>query len=341
MKKTLFWAYLAVLLVYLLPAVVRAPSPPRSVPEAPRAAAEQSAPSELLLSLHPQPEAPPSADTPQRLRVLLDGEAVEMDMQDYLVGVVAAEMPASFPEEALKAQAVAARSYALYCAASGKHSEADVCTDPGCCQAWIGEERLRENWGSAYEEQLARIRGAVEATEGESLRYDGEPVFAAFHSSSAGATEDCGAVWNPRPYLVSVSSPETAADVPGYISTLRCAPLDFRDAVLSAYPKADFSGDETEWIGSLRRDASGRVESLTLGGIAIPGTELRRLFSLRSTAFTLEYTEGAFLFTVTGYGHGVGMSQYGAKVLAQQGADYTQILAHYYPGTVLANHTHQ
>ena len=124
----------------------------------------------------------------------------------------------------------------------GKHPEADLCTDPGCCQAWRSEDRLRESWGEDYEQNLARIRAAVEATAGETLSYEGEPVFAAFHSSSAGATEDCGAVWSPLPYLVSVSSPETARDVPGYVSTLRCAPLDFRDVILSAYPEADFSG---------------------------------------------------------------------------------------------------
>ena len=195
---------------------------------------------------------------------------------------------------------------------------------------------MRANWGEEYEENLSRIRAAVADTAGESLRYRGEPVFAAFHASSAGATEDSGAVWSPRPYLVSVDSPETARDVPGYISSLRCAPIDFRDVILSAYPQADFSGPEAAWIGELRRDGSGRVAGAVLGGVEIPGKELRRLFSLRSTAFTLEYREGDFLFTVVGSGHGVGMSQYGAMVLARDGADYRGILTHYYPGTELA-----
>ena len=330
MKKTLFWAYLALLFVYLLPVLsLRAPAEP-AAPRATESAAETA-----LLALRSRAERPPEAPAPQTLRVLRDGEVTEMELQGYLVGVVAAEMPAAFPEEALKAQAVAARSYALYCATTHKHAEADVCTDPGCCQAWLSEAQLRENWGGAYAEYLERIRSAVGDTAGEYLSYGGAPVFAAFHSSSAGATEDCGAVWRPQPYLVSVSSPETASDVPGYVSTLRCAPLDFRDTLLSIHPEADFSGEPSSWLGSVERDASGRVERLSLGGVSLPGTEIRRLFSLRSTAFTLEYTEGVFLFTVTGYGHGVGMSQYGAKVLAQQGADYAEILAHYYPGTVL------
>ena len=118
------------------------------------------------------------------------------------------------------------------------------------------------------------------------------------------------------PYLVSVPSPETADDVPNYISTLRCSPIDFRDTVLSAHPEAD-------------------VASVVLGGVEVGGIELRSLFSLRSTAFELTYDSSAFTFTVTGFGHGVGMSQYGADKMARQGADYVQILTHYYPGTIL------
>ena len=331
MKRTLLLAYSALLFVYLLPLVFRdrPAQPPRETETAPLLPAESPAAEEQA---PPQPAGTP---LPQTIRVLCGDEILEMDMQDYLTGVVAAEMPASFPGEALKAQAVAARSYALSCAASRKHGDAEVCADPACCQAWLSEDRLRENWGADYERNLALVRAAVDATAGEILCYEGEPIFAAFHSSSAGATEDSGAVWNPRPYLISVDSPETARDVPGYVSTLLCAPIDFRDVILSAYPEADFSGEAESWIGPLRRDGSGRVESVELGGVAVPGKTLRRLFSLRSTAFSLTCTEEGFLFTVTGYGHGVGMSQYGAAVMAREGADYRRILAHYYPGTEL------
>ncbi len=328
MKKTLLLAYAALLFLYLLPALL---SQRGSVP------ATAPPPGETEAPFSPSDAAPDAAPAIRTLRVLVGEELREMPLQDYLCGVVAAEMPAAFPDEALKAQAVAARSYAAYCAASHKHPDADVCTDPGCCQAWLDTEAQRQRWGADYAQNADRIRAAVEATAGQTLRYRGEPVFAAFHSSSPGATEDCGAIWTPQPYLVSVDSPETAADVPGYVSTLRCAPLDFRDVILSAFPEADFSGPAESWIGELRLDASGRVESLRLGGVSISGVRLRQLFSLRSTAFTLRYEEGGFLFTVTGYGHGVGMSQYGAKVMAETGADYREILAHYYPGTELAS----
>ena len=334
MKKTILLSYLALFIVLGFPLLLQERS--LSLPEASAPAAAESPAPET--STAPAPLAASAGEpAPDSITVLTDGGAVTMDMQEYLVGVVAAEMPASFQDEALKAQAVAARTYAMYCAKGQKHGEAQVCTDYACCQAWQSEEALRQKWGGDYDTYSQKIRAAVEATAGQYLSYAGQPVFAAFHSSSAGATEDCGQVWNPSPYLVSVSSPETAEDVPNYISTVECTPLDFRDTLLYAHPEADFTGEESCWIGEIRLDGSGRVASAVLGGVSMKGTELRQLFSLRSTAFQLEYTGESFRFTVTGYGHGVGMSQYGANVMARQGETYTGILAHYYPGTVLVS----
>ena len=334
MKKTILLSYLALFIVLGFPLLLQGRS--LSLPEASApAAAESTAPE---TSAAPAPLAASAGEpAPDSITVLTDDGTITMDMQEYLVGVVAAEMPASFQDEALKAQAVAARTYAMYCAQGQKHGEAQVCTDYACCQAWQSEEALRQKWGGDYDTYSQKIRAAVEATAGQYLSYEGQPVFAAFHSSSAGATEDCGQVWNPSPYLVSVSSPETAEDVPNYISTVECAPLDFRDTLLYAHPEADFTGEESGWIGEIRLDGSGRVASAVLGGVSMKGTELRQLFSLRSTAFQLEYTGESFRFTVTGYGHGVGMSQYGANVMAREGETYTGILAHYYPGTVLVS----
>lgn len=338
MKRTILYAYIALLIAVGLPFLANRitarasggggeanPTPTAAVDEAP-------SPS---LSPPPLPEiAAPSA--PQTIAVLKkDGTIDEMDMQDYLRGVVSAEMPASFHPEALKAQAVAARSYAMYCASFSKHGTAQVCADYACCQAWQSEDERKAKWGEDYAENEKNIREAVETTRGEYLAAGGAPVFAAFHSSSASRTENSADVWSAVPYLVSVESPETAEDVPNYISVVRCSPIDFRDTVLSAHPEADFSGPEEAWTGETQRDASGRVASMILGGVSLDGKELRRLFSLRSTAFTLAYDAGVFTFTVTGFGHGVGMSQYGADKMARQGADYTEILAHYYPGTVL------
>ncbi len=328
MKKTILLSLLALLLCICLPKPCSGSSaaPLPSAVAAPRPVTVQPPETEAPAELSPPP-------LPETILLKTGDETLTLGLEDYLCGVVAAEMPASFPAEALKAQAVAARTYAFSGALSGKHGAAAICDDPGCCQAWLSDEALRARWGEDYETHAAKIRAAVEATAGQLLRYGEEPVFAAFHSSSAGATEDCGAVWNPRPYLVSVSSPETAEDVPNYVSTVSCRAIDLRDTLLSLHPEADFSGPPERWLGEVRRDGSGRVSEAVLGGVSFAGTELRRLFSLRSTAFELAYGDGLFTFTVTGHGHGVGMSQYGAKVMAEQGAAYTEILAHYYPGT--------
>lgn len=283
----------------------------------------------------PEIQVIPPAAAAESLLVKQGDTLMEMALEDYILGVLAAEMPAEFEPEALKAQAVAARSYALYCAAADKHGDAQLCTDHRCCQAWKSDEAMRDSWGANYEKYRQKLLSAVESTKGEYLSYEGEPVFAAFHSSSAGYTESSGAIWNPLPYLVSVESPEDESRVPNFTSTLELSVLDFRDTLLHACPEADFSGEESGWIGQTSYEDSGRVESVLLGGVIYPGTKLRELFALRSTAFTLEYTGESFLFTVTGYGHGVGMSQYGAEVMAASGSDYAAILAHYYPGTVL------
>ena len=324
MKKSVALAYAALLLALFLPGLGRdGPASPAVSPE----------------TVPPLPCAPATAEAPASVRLLLDSEIRELPLEDYVVGVLAGEMPASFAPAALKAQAVAARTYTLYSASGSKHPGADVCADPACCQAWLSEERMRRNWGADYEQNLARLRSAAEQTAGELLCYEGRPVFAAFHASSAGATEASGAIWNPRPYLVSVPSPESADTVPHYVSRLLCAPLDFRDTLLAAHPEADLSGEPESWLGPVELDESGRVAAVTLGGIAVRGTELRKLFSLRSTAFTLSCDAEGFRFTVTGSGHGVGMSQYGAEVMARGGADYREILAHYYPGTTLVKGT--
>lgn len=279
--------------------------------------------------------APLQADAGRSIR-LLDGSRVsEISVYDYLSGVVAAEMPVSFEPEALKAQSVAARSYLQRAIASPKHDGADICADPGCCQAYLSEDELRASWGESYETYMEKIRSAVTATDGEYLSYDGQPVMAAFHSSSDGETEDSSAIWSEVPYLVSVSSPETAETVPDFVSSVECADIDFRDTILYLKPEADMTGDAGSWVGEIRRSASGRIAAVTVGGVEFTGGELRSLFKLRSTDFDLSHAGGKFVFTVRGYGHGVGMSQYGADTMARQGRSYSEILSHYYPGTTL------
>lgn len=322
MKLTVTLAVIALIIALALPLALTA---------AGQAPLETEPPAEAS----PAPAA--SADSEFTFTVLTGGEVKTVTMADWLPGVVAAEAPAAFENEALKAQAVAARTYIMSRCATGvaAHPEADLCDDPACCEAHLTDDALKEKWGDNYETYWAKIIAAVQATDGEYLTYLGEPIQAVFHSSSPGYTENAAALWDALPYLVSVSSPETAQDVPDYVTTVEVSVSDFAASLRTANVGADLSGTPDAWVGDITRDESGRVSTAVIGGADVGGAELREIFSLRSTAFTLEYKDGAFLFTVTGYGHGVGMSQYGANVMARAGSTYAEILAHYYPGTQL------
>ncbi len=289
-----------------------------------------------VLALHLLPPGL-TADGETCLTVLDHGVLRETTMAEWLPGVVAAEMPASFEPEALKAQAVAARTFLMEHKnrRPTAHPEADVCDDPACCCAHSDEATQRANWGGDAGKNLRRVQTAVAETDGTVLTYQGEPILAAFHSSSDGQTEDSAALWGAMPYLISVSSPETAVDVPNYVSEVKLTPEALRDAIQKDRPEASLPDAPEQWLGAVTRDESGRVGQITIGSETFTGAELRSLLQLRSAAFTAEYADGQFTFTVTGYGHGVGMSQYGANVLAKQGSGYGDILAHYYPGTEL------
>ncbi len=260
-------------------------------------------------------------------------------MAEYLPGVVRGEMPASFELQALAAQAVAERTYICYHLRGGPktaHPDADVCTDPSCCSAWISEEQARERWGDKFDLYEARIRQAVSDTDGQVILYDGEPILAAFHSSSAGVTASSGDVWSSDlPYLRSVASPENGDTVPNYYSVVTIPADEFRDTFLTAHPEAKLEGDCTGWITDVRENDSGRVESASVGGVTVRGTELRSLYKLRSACFTVSAEGEGLVFRVTGYGHGVGMSQYGANALAREGKTWQEIVAWYYTGVTV------
>ena len=289
-----------------------------------------------LEDLLPPKHIYPRADNDVILRVLLGDEIVEMTMEQYLIGVVAAEMPALFEFHALKAQAVAARTNALhkvYVSPKSQHPDAHVCSNFRCCVAFNSDETLQTRWGDDYVQHMTTITNAVIATDGVFMAYNDEPILALFHASSAGMTETSGNVWvSDRPYLQSVFSPETPELVPGFISTVTVTRADFIETVQERYPNARFG--EEPWITDIVRTESGRIFELTIGGVAIRGTSLRAMFGLRSTATDIEITGDNIVFTTTGHGHGVGMSQYGAHIMALNGKTYREILSAYYTGIV-------
>ena len=280
---------------------------------------------------------PGELDSAETIRVL-DGDSVtEMPLADYLQGVLRAEMPASFAQEALCAQAVAARTYTRYKLQNGGNhgGTADICTDHTCCQAYLSREKAAANWGENAERYEAKIENAVSATDGQVMLYGGAPILAVFHSSSASETWSSGQVWTQDlPYLQSVSSPESSDNVPNYYSTVKQTEAEFRETFLAAHPEADLSGPASGWVTDVVRQGV-HVERVTIGGVTVSGPAVRSLFGLRSASFDIETGDGSVTFYVTGYGHGVGMSQYGANAMAESGSTWQEILAHYYTGVTI------
>ena len=248
---------------------------------------------------------------------LADLAPLDSELEEYVAGVVAAEMPAAFPEEALKAQAVAARTYQVrQMQAAGSSA---VLYDVG--QAYLSEAAQKEKWGESYGLYAGKIRSAVRATAGEIMTYDGEPILAAFHAQSGGKTEDAENVWDSAvPYLKSVDSKED-----------RQAPNNETTVTIAAKTLAEKLGVAKDAAVSVKkRTEAGYVAEVQAGDKTFSGRKIREKLGLRSANFTIAKNGDSYLFTVHGYGHGAGMSQYGASFLAEQGKDYHEILRHYY-----------
>ena len=256
-------------------------------------------------------------------------------LDTYLTQVVLSEMPASFAPEALKAQAVAARTFACRQMAGGKHENADVCAQSACCQACRTIEDLRARYEDGFKAAWDKAAAAVQETEGEVLTYEGRLIDAVYFSCSGGSTEDAAAVWGTDvPYLRAVESPGEQ-DAAKYESRICVTAETFAETLRALDASVQLSGDPGGWVQSVTRTAGGGVDTLTAGGRPFSGVQLRKAFGLNSTRFTLLYEDGAFSFDVLGYGHRVGMSQYGADAIARLGFDYRAILRFYYRGAEL------
>lgn len=274
-------------------------------------------------------------------------KVTEMDFEQYIKGVIPGEMPGKFHDEALKAQAVAARTYAYYkykkftanaALIPPRHKGAVVCSDPAHCNAYYNEAQLLEKNGESWMKQYYnKFCNAVEATRGEVMLYNEQPILAAFHSSSGGGrTENCSDVWGGEyPYLVSVASMGEERE-PSFVSTVMVSKQQFRDKIKEYDPNAKLEGDPKEWIQNVVFTQGSSVKQLEVGGVVIPGTKMRTLFSLRSAQFVTKWEGDQLVFTIEGYGHGVGMSQYGANYMAEQGKGYQEILQAYYQNVKIA-----
>ena len=263
------------------------------------------------------------------------GQTITLPLREYLIGAVAAEMPVSWPDEALKAQAVAAHSYALYRRDhSTRENGAWFTADPARRQGCLTDAVLHSYWGTAYAASYARLSALVDAVQTQVLYYEDAPAGTSYFAMSNGRTEASEKVWGTAlPYLIPVdSSTDLSADNYQYTAVFSAAQVQQAFSVLGI--TADLAAPES-WFGPVEQTSSGYTKSLTVCGQTVSGTALRQALGLRSTCFTVQYQSGNFSFTTRGYGHGVGLSQWGAKAMAEQGADYADILAHYYPGTQL------
>ena len=238
-------------------------------------------------------------------------KVIRMNERDFIFYTVAAEMPVAYGEEALKAQTVASYTYFCY-----------------------RRQAQQSEWGKSYSEHYATLQKAVDAVFGKTLTYQNEPILAAYHAISCGSTESAAVVWNTEyPYLTSVPCPgDTLAD--GYETTVNLTPQQLA-AALSGINGISLSGTADSWIGKISRSAAGTVTAMEVGGQSVTGRQMRKLLGLRSAAFTVNFADSSFRFTVRGYGHGVGMSQYGTGYLARQGMSYAEILQYFYSGAEL------
>lgn len=262
------------------------------------------------------------------------GEIEELNIDEYLYGVVSSEMPASYEMEALKAQAIVARTYTIYQCInnSTKHENADICDNYACCQAWISKEERLSKWSEEEREaNWDKIVQAVDETSGKIITYNGTPINAFFHSNSGGITESSVNVWGgiEYPYLKSV---ETSGEdgYSQYQSEVTFTKEELINKIKEKHKEIQIDFNQTNCIEILEYTTSGRVKTIKFGNIQFAGTEARTILGLKSTNFTFAINDNKIIFSVIGYGHGVGMSQTGADSLAKSGSNAEEIIKHFY-----------
>lgn len=263
----------------------------------------------------------------QKVRVKQEatGTIIEVPFEEYITGVLAGEMPINFDLEALKAQAVAARSYVLKKMEQNQGKEYDV-VDTVANQVYLDDATLKERWKDGYTEKMNKVKQAVVETKGEYLQYQGEVVEAFFFSTSTGKTENCEEVFTQAlPYLRSVDSQWDSEVSPVFSSSVDISLLDF-------YSKLNLPYQTTVDVQITKTTSTGRVKELTINGQSFTGNQVYSALGLRSTFFTISQVGNNIHVDIKGFGHGVGMSQYGALAMAKKGYTYDQILKHYYQG---------
>ena len=320
MKKLIYYAGVMILIVILLPMIIVRSCGPDPVQEL-KDIKEPARDYEITVYNH------------------ITEASEKVNLEEYIKCVVAAEMPADFDLEALKAQAVAARTFAYgrmsetYRSKQGVHDGVEICTDSTHCQAWVSREDAMKKWNVLFASRnWSKISKAVDETRGMIVVYQGKVANTLFHASSSGRTENAEDVWagTSVPYLKSVESSGDEASR-GYTATISISGEELIDKLSKVY--TDLELDVMDKIGIVDYTTGGRVKTLKIGNVILKGTEFRSILGLRSACFNIEFVEDDLLrITTTGHGHGVGMSQWGANSLAKTGGTYKEILRHYYTG---------
>ena len=279
---------------------------------------------------------------PEKISVYIaeEDKVCDMVLEQYLKEVVAAEMPAEFEREALRAQAIAARTYVTNRVYEYKekgfpesHKGAYMCTDSTHCKAWISEKKRRKLWNDKADEYWEKIKDAVESTGNLIITYNEEPISAVFHSTSSGFTENAKDVWGGgAEYLVSVKS-EGDENSPKFKSEKIISISEFKKIAEDNIKGVSWGNNI---IGNIVRSEAGGITTIEVGGVTVKGSEFRFMYGLRSTNIEFTITENEIKMSVKGYGHGVGMSQYGANYLAKNGKNYEDILKTYYTGVKIS-----
>ncbi|MDD4849366.1 MAG: SpoIID/LytB domain-containing protein [Gemmiger sp.] len=286
----------------------------------------------------PAATAAPTAPPTQEPLLVWDegtGQLETLSVEEYLVGAAACEVPITWPDEAIRAQMVACHSYILYQKANGSNQNGGYLTvNSSQCSGWATKAVLSSRWGDDYGKNYARLQLLAQSVQYSLLLYEGEPAAACYHAISAGQTQASQNVWKEAlPYLQGVDSNwDRYAD--GYEVSIQYSSQQMRDA-LSMNLGVTPEGDPNTWVGDTTWDAAGYVESISLAGQSFRGTAVRSALNLRSACFAIAWQGSQFVLTTRGYGHGVGLSQYGACAMAKGGSTWQQILAYYYPGTTL------
>ena len=273
----------------------------------------------------------PTEDAADMVTILntKSGEKTTLSTKEYIFGVVAAEMPLSYNDEAIKAQAVAAYTFLLYRTKQNADKDYDITIDSQTDQAYISGEQLTEKWGDNLDRYTTRLNNLLNEVDGMFIAYNGQPILAVYHAISSGKTETAKNVWGSS--ISYLSAVESIGDLlsPDYLSTAKVSTDDFKQAFES---KCSLPKTQENYIEKISRSKSGTVTSIVIGVKTFKGSDIRAAFFLRSSNFDVELKDNNFIFTVRGYGHGVGMSQYGANYMATQGNTFSEILCWYYKG---------